>query len=196
MHIRTQAIDLMPEIEQNCMTDLATCRNPEVKGEVRRILTNVCQLHPLLSPGNEMSAKEIQETGNGVQRCRSKFHADDHVGSNFGFSLNESVRTNDSIILRGESELNRDFILDTSFAFSVKNIEAGRENDLIRCLVKHKNEQRMDYRCKAGIDHHQIVRPTHTSESSQSMTNVCFFFVDKHERRSFSQPAISIAMRQ
>jgi hypothetical protein len=36
MHIRTQAIGLMPEIENNCIQDLATCRNPEVKGEVRR----------------------------------------------------------------------------------------------------------------------------------------------------------------
>ena len=35
MHIRTQAIGLMPEIEDNCLTDLATCKNPEVKGEVR-----------------------------------------------------------------------------------------------------------------------------------------------------------------
>jgi hypothetical protein len=38
MHIRTQAIGLMPEIEDNCITDLATCKNPEVKGEVSRIL--------------------------------------------------------------------------------------------------------------------------------------------------------------
>jgi hypothetical protein len=36
MHIRTQAIGLMPEIETNCLTDLATCKNPEVKGEVRK----------------------------------------------------------------------------------------------------------------------------------------------------------------
>ena len=103
MHIRTQAIDLMPEIEQNCITDLARCRRPEVKGEVRRILTHVPQPHFLLL-GNEMSAKEIQAPGTSMQRCRSKFHADDHVGSNFGLSLDESMRANDSIILRGESE--------------------------------------------------------------------------------------------
>ena len=34
MHIRSQAIGLMPEIEDNCMEDLATCKNPEIKGEV------------------------------------------------------------------------------------------------------------------------------------------------------------------
>ena len=34
MHIRTQSVDLMPEIEQNCMSDLASCRNNDVKGEV------------------------------------------------------------------------------------------------------------------------------------------------------------------
>ncbi|CAF3899565.1 unnamed protein product, partial [Rotaria sordida] len=33
MHIRTQSIGLMPEIEDNCLTDLATCKNPEIKGE-------------------------------------------------------------------------------------------------------------------------------------------------------------------
>jgi hypothetical protein len=34
MYIRTQSIGLMPEIEDNCMIDLATCKNPEIKGEV------------------------------------------------------------------------------------------------------------------------------------------------------------------
>ncbi|CAF4465471.1 unnamed protein product, partial [Rotaria sp. Silwood2] len=33
MHIRTQSIGLMPEIEDNCLTDLAICKNPEIKGE-------------------------------------------------------------------------------------------------------------------------------------------------------------------
>lgn len=34
MHIRTQSIDLMPEIEQNCIQDLAGCPKTDVKGEV------------------------------------------------------------------------------------------------------------------------------------------------------------------
>jgi hypothetical protein len=34
MSIRTQSIGLMPEIEDNCIQDLATCKNPEIKGEV------------------------------------------------------------------------------------------------------------------------------------------------------------------
>jgi hypothetical protein len=38
MYIRKQAISLMPEIENNCLRDLTTCRNVEVKGEVRRAL--------------------------------------------------------------------------------------------------------------------------------------------------------------
>ncbi len=38
MYIRAQAIGLMPEVEQNCMQDLATCKNPEIKGEVRKDL--------------------------------------------------------------------------------------------------------------------------------------------------------------
>lgn len=37
MHIRAQAIGLMPEIEDSCMDDLATCKNPEIKGEVRKV---------------------------------------------------------------------------------------------------------------------------------------------------------------
>jgi hypothetical protein len=36
MHIRTQSIGLMPEIEKSCIQDLATCKNPEIKGEVRK----------------------------------------------------------------------------------------------------------------------------------------------------------------
>lgn len=35
MQIRSQSINLMPEIEENCIIDLATCRNTDVKGEVR-----------------------------------------------------------------------------------------------------------------------------------------------------------------
>ncbi len=42
MNIRAQAIGLMPEIEQNCMQDLATCKNPDIKGEVRKDLKNIC----------------------------------------------------------------------------------------------------------------------------------------------------------
>ncbi|CAF2406151.1 unnamed protein product [Rotaria sp. Silwood2] len=38
MHIRTQSIGLMPEIEDNCLADLAICKNPEIKGEVRKNL--------------------------------------------------------------------------------------------------------------------------------------------------------------
>ncbi|CAF2982769.1 unnamed protein product, partial [Rotaria sp. Silwood2] len=35
IHIRTQDIGLMPEIEDNRITDLATCQNLEVEGELR-----------------------------------------------------------------------------------------------------------------------------------------------------------------
>jgi hypothetical protein len=34
MRIRSQSVGLMPEIDDNCIIDLATCNNPEVKGEV------------------------------------------------------------------------------------------------------------------------------------------------------------------
>ncbi|CAF4559372.1 unnamed protein product, partial [Rotaria sp. Silwood2] len=37
MSIRTKAIGLMPEVEDNCMADLALCKNPEIKGEVREL---------------------------------------------------------------------------------------------------------------------------------------------------------------
>lgn len=39
-----------------------------------------------------------------------------------------------------------------------QNVDNGNENDLIHCLIRHKYEQKMDQRCRAGIDHHQIVR--------------------------------------
>lgn len=92
-------------------------------GSERRSKANTDSCFPASSSscvflGNEMFAKEIQAPGTSMQRCRSKFHADDHVRSNFGFSLDESMRANDSIILRGESELQRDVICETRFSFS------------------------------------------------------------------------------
>lgn len=36
MNIRSMSIGLMPEIEDNCIIDLATCKDPEKKGEVRK----------------------------------------------------------------------------------------------------------------------------------------------------------------
>jgi hypothetical protein len=60
MHIRTQAIGLMPEIEDSCMTDLATCKNPEVKGEVRKtILLISWKFYDIIFLGNEMFTKKI-----------------------------------------------------------------------------------------------------------------------------------------
>ena len=41
MRIRSQTIGLMPEIEDKCMTDLATCQNPEVKGEVTCLFLSI-----------------------------------------------------------------------------------------------------------------------------------------------------------
>ena len=38
MHIRAQSIDLMPEIEQNCIQDLVGCAKTDVKGEVSQIM--------------------------------------------------------------------------------------------------------------------------------------------------------------
>lgn len=34
LRIRSQAIGLMPEIQDNCIIDLATCKNSDAKGEV------------------------------------------------------------------------------------------------------------------------------------------------------------------
>lgn len=52
MHIRSQSIDLMPEIEQNCMIDLATCKGTEVKGEVSE--DHLKRIDKEFSLGNEM----------------------------------------------------------------------------------------------------------------------------------------------
>ena len=40
MRIRSQSVNLMPEIEDHCMYDLANCKNPDVKGEVNQFIEN------------------------------------------------------------------------------------------------------------------------------------------------------------
>ena len=48
----------MPEIERNCITDLSTCKNPDVKGEVRKYILEILFLHCIFI-GNEMFTKQI-----------------------------------------------------------------------------------------------------------------------------------------
>jgi hypothetical protein len=45
MRIRAQSIGLMPEIQDSCIDDLATCKNPEVKGEVRELRFSTISLN-------------------------------------------------------------------------------------------------------------------------------------------------------
>jgi len=45
MRIRAQSIGLMPEIQDSCIEDLATCKNPEVKGQVRELSFSTISLN-------------------------------------------------------------------------------------------------------------------------------------------------------
>lgn len=115
MHIRSQSIDLMPEIEQNCMTDLATCRNTDVKGEVSD--ERQPKRNEIVRLGNEMSAKEIQKIRGEVSNRGAKIHATDGERSDLGFSPDESLRTNDSTVLHRTDWPSIDFCLFFLFIF-------------------------------------------------------------------------------
>ena len=83
----------MPEIEENCITDLATCRNTDVKGEVRlerrkEEKKDECLVFRL---GNELFTKKIQTIGKQLSRSSEKIHATISERSIIRFSLDESV---------------------------------------------------------------------------------------------------------
>lgn len=58
LRIRSQSIGLMPEIQDNCIIDLATCKNPDMKGEVSEKIDH-CDDVWLFDLGNSMFTKEI-----------------------------------------------------------------------------------------------------------------------------------------
>ncbi|CAF1219022.1 unnamed protein product [Rotaria magnacalcarata] len=143
MHIRTQAIGLMPEIEDNCLTDLATCKNPEVKGEEFKCL--------------QKKYNKLEE------KCKAAVR-------NYT-QMTMSDPTLDFLLMKACEPMIQTFCA---------NIEGGNENDLIRCLIKHKNEQKMDFRCKAGIDHHQITSMKDEAFLSQQFRAKCSIEVNEH----------------
>ncbi|CAF3796085.1 unnamed protein product, partial [Rotaria sordida] len=143
MHIRTQAIGLMPEIEDNCLTDLTTCKNPEIKGEEFKCL--------------QKKYNKLEE------QCKA------------------AVRNFTQITM---SDPTFDFLLmkacEPMIQLFCGNVEGGNENYLIRCLSKHKNEQQMDFRCKAGIDHHQITSMKDEAFLSQQFRKKCIQEINEH----------------
>ncbi|CAF1086846.1 unnamed protein product [Adineta steineri] len=143
MHIRTQAIGLMPEIEDNCIEDLATCKNPEVKGEEMKCL--------------QKKYAKLEE------KCKAAVR-------NFT-QMTMSDPTLDFLLMKA---------CEPMIQLFCANIEGGNENDLIRCLIKHKSEQKMDYRCKAGIDHHQITSMKDEAFLSQQFRKKCRQEVEEH----------------
>ncbi|CAF3401610.1 unnamed protein product [Rotaria socialis] len=143
MHIRTQAIGLMPEIEDNCLTDLATCKNPEVKGEEFKCL--------------QKKYNKLEEQCKAAVRNYTQ--------------MTMSDPTLDFLLMKACEPMMQTFCA---------NIENGHENDLIRCLIKHKHEQKMDFRCKAGIDHHQITSMKDEAFLSQQFRTKCNAEVNEH----------------
>ncbi|CAF4720327.1 unnamed protein product [Rotaria sp. Silwood1] len=120
MSIRTKAIGLMPEIEDNCMRDLAACKKPEIKGEELKCL--------------QKKYKTLEsECKSAVQKYTKM------TISNPSF---------DFLLMKTCGPMIRMFC---------SNVESENENELIRCLVKNKNNQKMDFRCKTNIEHHQII---------------------------------------
>ncbi|CAF3928857.1 unnamed protein product, partial [Rotaria magnacalcarata] len=120
MRTRTTSVGLMPEIEDNCIEDLATCKNPEIKGEELKCL--------------QKKYKSLEG------RCKT------------------AVQTFTKMTIADPS---LDFLLmktcDSMIQLFCANIDSGHENDLVRCLIKNKNNQKMDFRCKTNIEHHQII---------------------------------------
>ncbi|UJR21808.1 hypothetical protein I4U23_024886 [Adineta vaga] len=143
MHIRTQSIGLMPEIEDNCMEDLATCKNPGIKGE---------EMNCLQKKYNKLEEK-----------CKN------------------AVRNFTEITM---SDPTLDFLLmkacEPMIQLFCANIESGNENYLIRCLIRHKNEQKMNFQCKVGIDHHQITSMKDEAFLSQQFRKKCGLEVNEH----------------
>ncbi|UJR27806.1 hypothetical protein I4U23_009075 [Adineta vaga] len=120
MRIRSQTIGLMPEIEDKCITDLATCKNPQVKGEEMKCL--------------QKKYNDLEDECKVAVRDFTK---------------------------RTMADPSLDFLLmkacEPVIQLFCSNIGKGKENELIRCLIKHKNDQKMNFRCKSGIEHHQIL---------------------------------------
>ena len=59
MNIRGQSIGLLPEIEDKCIQDLATCKGTEVKGEVSRREERLDRKIYSTRLGTEMLAREV-----------------------------------------------------------------------------------------------------------------------------------------
>lgn len=136
MHIRSQSIDLMPEIEENCITDLATCRNTEMKGEEMKCLQ---KKYKRLEPKCQEAVKKYTQQ-----------------------TVNDP--TLDFLLMKACEPMIQ------MFCTSVDN---GNENDLIHCLIRHKYEQKMDSRCRAGIDHHQITSMKDEAFLSDKFRQAC-----------------------
>ncbi|CAF3536870.1 unnamed protein product [Rotaria socialis] len=120
MRTRTTSIGLMPEIEDKCIEDLASCKNPEIKGEEMKCL--------------QKKYKSLEDS------CKTAVKA-----------FTKMTITDPSL----------DFLLmktcDPMIQLFCANIGTGHENDLLRCLINNKNNQKMDFRCKTSIEHHQII---------------------------------------
>jgi len=136
MQIRSQSINLMPEIEENCITDLATCRNTDVKGEEMNCLQ-----------------KKYKRLENNCREAVKKYTQQ---------SVNDPSL--DFLLMKACEPMIQTFCT---------NVDNGNENDLIHCLIRHKYEQKMDQRCRAGIDHHQITSMKDEAFLSDKFRQAC-----------------------
>ncbi|CAF3958813.1 unnamed protein product, partial [Rotaria sp. Silwood2] len=143
MSIRTKAIGLMPEVEDNCMADLALCKNPEIKGEELKCL--------------QKKYKKLEsECKTAIQKYTKMTISDPSL---------------DFLLMKTCEPMIRIFC---------SNVENDNENDLLRCLVKNKNNQKMDFRCKTNIEHQQIISLKDAAFLSEQFQKNCNEEITSH----------------
>ncbi|CAF1437662.1 unnamed protein product [Adineta steineri] len=143
MSMRSKSIGLMPEIEDNCIEDLATCANPDVKGEEMKCLQ---KKYDKLEP----------QCKTAVQTYTKMVMSDPSL---------------DSLLMKA---------CEPMVDLFCSSIDGGKENDLLRCLIKHKNDNKMTINCKAGIEHHQILSLKDKAFLSDQFTRKCSKEITEH----------------
>ena len=145
MQLRAKSIDLMPEIQEACTSDLAIkCSSSEKtkKGEVRDFF------HVYLQADNLFQIILIQKE----LRClQEKFDdlSDDCKSAIEKYTEDESkdIRL-DQILVKSCLPIINEYCGDE---------KDGGKGDLLECLIKQKNNPKLEPKCRSGIEHHQLV---------------------------------------
>ncbi|CAF0964461.1 unnamed protein product [Didymodactylos carnosus] len=150
MYIRSKSIDLLPEIEDSCIRDLAKfCHEHDDKGDELKCL--------------QTKYNDLDKT------CK------------------EAVK---NYTTETTADANLDLVLMKACEPMIQRYcQNGNENNMIRCLIQHKNERSMNSRCKAGIEHHQLTSMKDAFLSQQFRTN-CYSEITEHCAKRHTKPKI------